>query len=176
MNAVSGRYGYLAEFATPERLLEAVQAARSSGYAHLDAYSPVPIEGLAAAVGFTSNRLAIWVLLGALLGGLGFYGLEYYSAAISYPLDIGGRPLNSWPAFIFPAVEMTLLCGAVFGVVGMLAMSGLPRLRHPLFEIAAFEGASANRFFLCVRDEADPERTRAFLESLGPETLHEVFE
>lgn len=171
-------YGLLAEFAGAEQLLAAARAARGTARAAaLEAYSPFPIEGLDEAVGARPTRVPLWMLLGALAGGLGTYALECYAAVFNYPLDIGGRPLLSWPAFVPPALEMTVLGAAVLGVIAMLAGNRLPRLHHPLFAVAAFERATSDRFFLVLRAEGpdfDVGAARAFLETLSPLGVTEV--
>lgn len=149
MSAAHG-YGYLAEFADAPTLLAAVRQLRLEGYRRIEAYSPYPVEGLAAALGPVRDRIPLLMLLGGLGGGIGTLALEYYSAVIDYPIDVGGRPDASWPAFIPAALEMTLLGAAVFGFVGMLRANGLPRLRHPLFELQRFEAASRDGFFVVV--------------------------
>lgn len=171
-------YGVLAEFAHPHELLEAATRARVQfARGIIEAYSPFPIAGLANALGMRSDSVPRYMLLGALLGGAGTYGLEWYSAVVDYPLNIGGRPLDSWPAFIAPAIEITLLGAAVAGVIAMLAGNGLPRLHHPLFDLPAFARASSDRFFLLLRSGAsdfDEAAARRFLDSLGPLCVHEV--
>ncbi|MFZ1906278.1 MAG: DUF3341 domain-containing protein [Steroidobacteraceae bacterium] len=171
-------YGLLAEFAGADQLLAAARAAHGvASPGALEAYSPFPIEGLDAAVGARPTRVPLWMLLGALAGGLGTYALECYAAVFAYPLDIGGRPLLSWPAFLPPALEMTVLGAAVLGVIAMLAGNGLPRLHHPLFAAAGFERATSDRFFLVLRamgPDFDVAAARALLETLAPLSLTEV--
>jgi hypothetical protein len=170
-------YGLLAEFAEPEAVLDAARKARDEGYRRMEAYSPYPVEGLAEAVGHPPDRVAAVVLTGGILGGLTGFFLQYYANVFSYPLNIGGRPHNSWPSFIPITFELTVLGAALFAVFGMLAMNGLPRPHHPLFGVAEFDLASRDKFFLCI-ESADPrfdrERTRRFLEGLGSGTIREV--
>ena len=171
-------HGLLAEFGAADELLRAVERARAERYSAIEAFSPFPIDGLAEAIApGTHGGVAPWMLAGAVLGGGGTYLLEWYSAVIDYPILVGGRPLNSWPAFLPPAIEMTVLGAVIFGVLAMLIANGLPRLHHPLFGIAAFERASSDRFFLLVHAD-DPryqrERTGAFLAALSPLSLTEV--
>ncbi|HEX8989785.1 MAG TPA: DUF3341 domain-containing protein [Rhodocyclaceae bacterium] len=143
-------HGLLAEFATADALLAAAGEASRRGFA-VDAYSPFPIEGLAAAIGFRRNRMPLIAFAGGLAGGLGTYLLQWYSAVVDYPINAGGRPLDSWPAFVPPTLAVTILGAAIAVVAGMLAANGLPRLRHPLFDIREFDLATRNRFFLCLR-------------------------
>ncbi|HXF06897.1 MAG TPA: DUF3341 domain-containing protein [Blastocatellia bacterium] len=170
-------YGLMAEFDTPDDILRAARAAFEAGYRKMDAYSPFPVEGLADALGFRHTRLPLVVLIGGVIGGLGGFLLQYYVSVIAYPVNVGGRPLNSWPAFIPVTFEMTILVAALFAVLGMLAMNGLPMPYHPVFNVPRFRLATRNQFFLCIeaRDPLfDRDRTWAFLESLNPRGVYEV--
>jgi hypothetical protein len=170
-------YGLIAEFDEPTTLVAAAKSAHAEGYRRMDAYSPIPVEELHEALGFHHTRLPALVLLGGVLGGLAGYGLQYWSSVIAYPLNVGGRPLHSWPSFIPVAFETTILGAALFAVLGMLALNGLPMPYHPVFNAPRFALASRNRFFLCIeaRDpKFDREATRRFLESLEPREVSEV--
>jgi hypothetical protein len=170
-------YGLLAEFATADALLAAARAARGHGYAELEAYSPFPVEGLDGLVGLKRNRVPLLTLLGGIAGGAGAYFMQWYSAMIDYPINVGGRPLHSWPAFVPATFELAILGAALAAVFGMLALNGLPQLYHPLFAVEEFELASRNRFFLCLpaRDPAfDPGRSADLLRALDPLLLLEV--
>jgi hypothetical protein len=162
-------YGVLAEFASPERLLEATRKARELGYTHVEAYSPFPIDGLAEATGMRRNWVPPIVLGGGFIGCIGGYLMQWYSAVISYPINSGGRPAHSWPEFIPVTFELTILIAALAGVAGMLALNGLPRLTHPVFNVREFDLASRNRFFLCLRaDDAQFPSASNFLRGLEP--------
>ena len=170
-------YGVMAEFASAERLLAAARKARDAGYARIEAYSPFPIEGLAEATGFRRDWVPAIVLGGGLVGGIGGYFMQWYSAVVSYAINSGGKPPHSWPEFIPVTFELTVLCAAIAGVVGMLALNGLPKLYHPLFNVREFDLASRNRFFLCLRSRDEkftPETARQFLRELKPLGIWDV--
>ena len=173
----SHNYGLVAEFETPEQLLHAAEKARDAGYRHIDAYAPFPVEGLSDALGLGRNKVPLITLIGGFLGGLGGFGFEYWVNVISYPSNIGGRPLNSWPAFIPVTFEMTVLFASLFSVFGMLALNKLPQPHHPLFNVEHFKRASTDRFFLCV-ESRDPKFTLAdtarFLQGLHASHVMEV--
>ncbi|MGH7202132.1 MAG: DUF3341 domain-containing protein [Planctomycetaceae bacterium] len=164
-------YGLLAEFDDPDRLLLAARRARAEGYQRVDAYSPFPMEELADAIGFHRTRMPLVVLIGGIVGTVGGYALQYWVSVIEYPLNIGGRALHSWPAFIPVTFECAVLAASLFAVLGMLALNGLPRPHHPLFQVPQFDRATVDRFFLCI-PAADakfhPATTRQFLEDLQP--------
>jgi hypothetical protein len=170
-------YGLMTEFDNPQDLLEAAKKTYAEGYRRMDAYSPFPIHGLAEAVGYRVRILPWLVLAGGTLGGLGGFFLQYWVAVINLPLNIGGKPLNSWPAFIPVTFECTILGAALTTVLGMLALNGLPKPYHPVFNAPRFALASSNRFFLCIetRDKKfSPESTAEFLKSLSPYGVIEV--
>jgi ActD protein len=177
MNKEAPIYGLLVEFETPEQLLHAVRSAHKAGYRKMDAYTPFPVEHLPEELGFHHTSLPLIVLIGGLVGCAGGFALQYWIAVIDYPLNIGGRPLNSWPAFIPVTFEMTILVAALAAVLGMLALNGLPMPYHPLFNSPRFALASRNRFFLCIeaRDKRfDREATAKFLSDLNPKGVSEV--
>jgi hypothetical protein len=170
-------YGLLAEFERPEDLVEATRQAYQRGYRMMDAYSPFPVEGLAEALGFHRNGIARVVFIGGLVGGIGGFFMQWFSAVVHFPLDIGGRPLNSWPAFTPITFELTILGAALAAVLGMLGLNGLPRPHHPIFNVPSFALASRNRFFLCLQAR-DPlfelEGARRFLEDRKPKAISVV--
>jgi hypothetical protein len=170
-------YGLMAEFASAQDLVTAARHTREAGYRRIDAYSPFPVEELAEAIGFHKNNVALVTLIGAILGGLGGYLMQYWIAAIAYPVNVGGRPYNSWPAFTIVTFEMTILFGAIFAVFGMLALNGLPMPYHPVFNVPRFVLASKDRFFLIVfanDPKYDATGTRQFLETLHARSISEV--
>jgi hypothetical protein len=170
-------YGLMAEFEDPTSLVTATERAHREGYRRMDAYSPFPIEELHHALGSKPSRLPLIVLIGGLVGCIGGYMLEYWSSVIAYPLNIGGKPLHSWPAFIPVTFECTILAAALSCVLGMLALNGLPMPYHPVFSVPRFALASRNRFFLCI-ESTDPkfdiDATRHFLDSLNPREVSAV--
>jgi Protein of unknown function (DUF3341) len=170
-------FGILAEFADADDLVAAAREVHAAGYREVEAYSPMPVEGLAEALGFRRTRLPLVVLLGGIVGCLSGWALQYYTNVIDYPLNVGGRPLNSWPSFVPVVFEMTVLVAALSAVLGMLAMNGLPRPHHPLFGIPQFDRATQDRFFLCIlaRDpNFHPLAARQFLERLRPKEVVDV--
>jgi len=176
--AVEGIYGLLAEFDTPSDLVRAAQAAYENGWRRMDCYTPYPVEEAAEAIGFHKNRVSLITLVGGLMGLCAMFSLETWISTLAYPLNIGGRPMYSWPAFIIPAYEWTILFSGLSACFGMLAMNGLPSLYHPLFNAPNFRtGATDDKFFLCL-EATDPKfdvaETRAFLEAQGPASVVEV--
>ncbi len=169
-------YGLMAEFEDPNALVAAAHRAREAGYRRMDAYSPLPIEELHEAIG-QHTKLPLIVLIGGLVGCLSGYLLQFWVSTMAYPINVGGKPLHSWPAFIPVTFECTILGAALSAVLGMLALNGLPQPYHPVFNVARFALASRNRFFLCIeaRDaKFDLAHTRAFLETLGPREVTTV--
>jgi hypothetical protein len=170
-------HGLMAEFDEPTALVAATAAAHEAGYRRMDAYSPFPIEELHHAMGGHHSRLPLIVLIGGLVGCLGGFFLQYWAAGIAYPVNVGGRPFNSWPAFIPVTFECTILGASLSAVLGMLALNGLPMPYHPVFNISRFALASRNRFFLCIeaRDRKfDLDATKRFLETLKPREVSVV--
>jgi hypothetical protein len=164
-------YGMLAEFETPDELIVAVRRARAAGYRRMDAYTPFPVEHLAEELGFHHTNLPLIVLCAGLFGCAGGFFLQYWMSVWDYPINVGGRPLNSWPAFVPVTFETTILVASLAAVLAMLGLNGLPMPYHPLFNSPRFALATRNRFFLCI-EATDPrfesETTAKFLTELKP--------
>lgn len=170
-------YGILGRFDDSKDLVRAAKKVHSVGYRRIDAYTPFPVHGLARAIGFRSTQLPWVVLAGGLIGALGGFAMQYWITVIEYPLNIGGRPLNSWPAFMPVTFETTILAAALSAVLGMLALNGLPRPHHPLFAIPQFDAVARDGFFLCIeaRDKKfDESQVRAFLAEVGATEVIDV--
>lgn len=163
-------HGLLGEFDSPDALVRAAEAAHHEGYKAMDAYSPIPIEELHHAMGLPNTKLPLLVLCGALTGMIGGFALENWVSIFAYPLNIGGKPLYSWPAFIPVTYECTILGAALTAVFGMLALNGFPQPYHPVFNAKNFALASRDKFFLCIEaadKKFDMQQTRTFLERVG---------
>lgn len=173
-------YGILAEFDRAEKLIAAARRCRAAGYENVQTYTPFAIEELSEILpGKHRNRIPLIVLIGAILGGLTGFFLQYYAAAISYPLNIGGRPPNSWQAFIPITFELTVLGGAIIGALGLFILCGLPQLYHPVFSEPNFRRASQNGFFLCIKAadaKFDYPETRSFVAGLEPAEVTAIFD
>jgi hypothetical protein len=171
MNRKTPIHGLMVEFLTAPEILAATRRAREAGYRRMDAYTPYPVEGLAAELGMRGTRIPFVVLMGGLVGaGVGFF-MQYYSMAISYALNVGGRPYNSWPVFIPITFELLILVGSFSAFLGMMFLNGLPHPHHPVFNVPQFGRSSQDRFFLCL-EAADPHfdrrATAEFLATLAP--------
>ena len=174
MNAA---YGMVAEFESPEQVLASAKRIRETGYRDLDAFTPFAVEGLAEAIGFERTRLPLVTLLcGILGGGLGYF-MMWYTSVVSYPMNIGGRPFHSWPAFIPITFELTVLFAALGTAIGMLILNGLPRPHHPIFNTPHYAERSSSHFYLCVKSSDalyDPRATSELLRRLGAKNVWEV--
>jgi len=170
-------YGLVAEFSQPADVVAAARAARGQGYTRLDGYSPYPLEELAEALHIHRTGMPLVMLIGGIVGCIGGFLMQYYAACIGYPVNVGGRPLNSWPAFIPVTFELTVLLSALAGVFGLLGLCGLPTPYHPLFHVPQFARATQDHFFLCI-ERRDPrfdlDRTREFLRGTGALSVEEV--
>lgn len=176
-SATPALYGLLAEFDTPDAVIAAARRAREAGYTKLDGYTPYPLEELNDALRLRRTRLPWFVLLGGIVGCAAGFALQIWTSVVDYPLNIGGRPYLSLPAFIVPAYETTILFAAIAAVIGMIAFSGLPLPYHPVFNVPSFSLASSERFFLSIEasdPKFAPEETRKFLEGLGPVGVYDI--
>ncbi|AIE85551.1 DUF3341 domain-containing protein [Fimbriimonas ginsengisoli] len=172
-------FGLVAEFDSAEALLAAAEKTKEAGYRKTDAYSPFPIHGLSEAIGFHDVRLPWIIFMGGLIGCTFGYTLQWYTAVIDLPMNVGGKPLNSIPAFFPVTYESTILFSALTAVFAMMALNRLPKPYHSIFNTPGFERATQDRFFLAIesRDKQyDAEGTRQFLQGLNPLTLNEVME
>jgi hypothetical protein len=172
-----GIHGLMAEFKGPADLVRAAREVHAAGYRKVDAYTPYPMEEVLDALHLHRTRVPMIVLAGGLLGLAAGWGLEYWISVIDFPMNIGGRPYNAWPAFVVPAFETTVLFAALAAVFGMLALNGFPQPYHPVFNVPAFAAASRDRFFLCIESgdpKFDQEKTGQFLKGLGASAVEEV--
>lgn len=172
-------YGIVAEFLSPEDVLEAAERTREAGYTRIDAYTPFPVHGLDDAIGFFDPRIKWLIFFAGLSGGAIGLAFIYFTAVIDYPMNVGGRPMFSWPSFVPVTFECTILFASLTAFFGMLALNGLPKPYHPIFDAERFELASQTSFFLCIESQDpkfDPKTTRAFMESLGAHNVCEVAE
>jgi ActD protein len=170
-------YGLVAEFENPPDLLRAVRQVYGDGYRSMDAYTPYPVEELAESMGFHRSRMPLVMLIGGLVGCIGGFLMQYWCAAIAYPINVAGRPLNTWPSWIPVTFELTVLISALSGIFGLLGLCGLPRPHHPLFNVERFALATRDRFFLCIEatdPKFDREGTRQYLAGLHPREVTEV--
>jgi hypothetical protein len=168
-------YGVAAEFYDPETLVKAARYAKEEGYRWIEAYSPYPLKELDEIVG-GFNPLPLLVFLGGALGAATAWIMQYYIAAIDYPINVGGRPLYSWPAFIVILFELTVLFAACTAFFGMLALAGLPRPNHPMFNVSTFNGVTQDRFFLCIEARGAAFDSAAAAEVLARFEPMEVWE
>jgi hypothetical protein len=170
-------YGLMAEFPSAEALIAAAHQVHEAGYQKVDAFTPYPIEALSEALGLPRSKMPLIVLIGGLLGGFGGYMLQFWSQVIRYPMNIGGRPIHSWPSFIVPTFECTILGAALAAVVGMIAINGLPMPYHPVFNVPRFALASRDKFFLVIEavdPKFDSDATRRFLAGLRATEVSDV--
>jgi hypothetical protein len=170
-------YGLMAEFHDSDELIEAAYRVREAGYTRIDAYTPYPIEAVAEATGHHHSKLPLIVLIGGIVGAIAGYGLQYWASVIEYPLNIGGRPYASWPAFVIPSYELTILFSALATTIGMIALNGLPQPYHPVFNTPRFSLATSDKFFLVIESEDpryDTTKTTRLFQDMGAKGVYEV--
>ncbi len=170
-------HGMIAEFNGPEEILEAAQKAKDAGYTKMEAYTPFPVHGLVDIVAEEDHRIKWLIFLGGIAGVVSGYGLQYWVSVYAYAHNVGGKPLQSWPAFIPVTFECMILFSSFAAVVGMLGLNGLPRPHHPIFNAKNFEYASRSKFFLCIEvedEKYDKAGTEKFLKGLGAVEVSEV--
>jgi hypothetical protein len=170
-------YGLMAEFPTADALIAAAHQVHEAGYQKVDAFSPYPLEAVSEALGLPRSKMPLIVLIGGLLGGFGGYMLQFWSQVIRYPMNIGGRPIHSWPSFIVPTFECTILGASLAAVIGMIAINGLPMPYHPVFNVPRFALASRDKFFLVIEavdPKFDSDATRRFLAGLSATEVSDV--
>ena len=170
-------YGIMAEFDNPSDLVSAARRTFAAGYRRINGYSPYPIEELSEAIGFTKTSLPLIVFIGGLIGGLGGFFMQYWMEVIDYPLNVGGKPFNSWPAFIPITFECTVLVAAFSAVLGMLILNKLPQPYHPVFNAPNFALATRDKFFLVI-EANDPKfkhgEATEFMKTLGALGVNDV--
>ncbi len=170
-------FGVMAEFKTPQELLHGIEKAKASGYTRMDAFTPYPIEKVVDALGFHHTKVPLITLIGALIGSSSVFGFITWASVVDYPLNVGGRPYFSWPAFIPATFEGAVFVGGLSAAIGMIVLNGLPRLYHPVFNVPRFKAASKDGYFLCV-EAADPkfqaDAVRQVLQSAHPVEVNDV--
>lgn len=170
-------WGMLAQFAAADDLLRAARTMDQEGYTSLEAFTPFPVEGLDEVISAKRSPMPMIIFIGGLVGGTSIYALEYWVNLFAYPINIGGRPLHSWPSFIPPTFEGTVLGASLAAIIGVVLVCRLPRLHHPVFEVEAFRRASTDGFFLAVKSDAenfDRDQLRALLQEIGAAEVWEV--
>ena len=170
-------HGVMAEFDTGQALVDAARKTMASGYTRVEAYTPVPIEELNDVLHRTRTKLPQMILAGGLTGMASGFALQYWTSVIDYPMNIGGRPFASWPAFVVPSYELTILFASLTAMIAMIVANGLPQPYHPVFNVARFSLASSDKFFLVI-ESSDPKFTgaSAFLRETGAKGVYDVAE
>jgi hypothetical protein len=170
-------YGVMAQFDSPSNLVAAAREAYAAGYRQINGYSPFPIEELSDAIGFKRTTLPLIVLAGGIIGALGGFFMQYWMEVVDYPINVGGKPFNSWPAFIPITFECTVLAAAFAAVFGMLALNKLPQPYHPVFNAPNFALATRDSFFLVIEakdPKFDHDEAMRFLKSLEARDVCDV--
>ena len=170
-------YGVMAQFDSPSALVAAARESYAAGYRQINGYSPFPIEELSEAIGFKRTTLPLIVLAGGIIGAVGGFFMQYWMEVVDYPINVGGKPFNSWPAFIPITFECTVLCAAFAAVFGMLALNKLPQPYHPVFNAPNFALATRDSFFLVIESKDpkfDHDEAMRFLKSLEAREVNDV--
>ena len=170
-------YGVMAQFDSPSTLVAAAKETYAAGYRQVNGYSPFPIEELSDAIGFKRTTLPLIVLAGGIIGAVGGFFMQYWMEVVDYPINVGGRPFNSWPAFIPITFECTILAAAFAAVLGMLALNKLPQPYHPVFNAPNFALATRDSFFLVIESKDpkfDHDEAMKFLKSLEARDVCDV--
>ncbi len=170
-------YGVSARYGSNEELLNGVRLTVAAGYRRFETYSPFPSPGMAQAARYRPTRIQWAVFFGGLAGGIGGFFMQYYAFVIAYPLDIGGRPFNSWPAFVPITFEMTILFAALSGFAALLLGCRLPQVYHPMFNVPGFDRATMDSFFLCIKatdDKFEETEAHLFLKRTNPHDQYTV--
>ena len=173
----SGLFGVMAEFESSQALVDAARKSVGRGFTKLEGYSPVPIEELNDIIHKKRTILPKIVLAGGLTGMATGFILQYWASVIEYPMNVGGRPQASWPTFVIPSYELTILFAALAAAIGMIVLNGLPQPYHPVFNVPRFSLASSDKFFLVIESKDplyDAHRTKDFLSSLGAKGVYDV--
>jgi hypothetical protein len=173
----SALHGVMAEYDSGQALVDAARKTMAQGFTRVEAYSPVPIEDLNTIIHKTRTVLPKLVLAGGLTGMATGFALQYWASVIEYPMNVGGRPYATWPAFVVPSYELTILFSSLAAAIGMFALNGLPQPYHPVFNVERFSMASSDKFFLVI-ESADPRfdhaGTTRFLQDQGAKGVYDV--
>lgn len=170
-------HGVMAEFDSGQALVDAARQTMARGFIKVEAYSPIPIEELNDIIHKKRTHLPKLVLAGGITGMASGFALQYWTSVIDFPMNVGGRPNASWPAFIIPSYELTILFAALAAAIGMLAFNGLPQPYHPVFNVPRFSLASSDKFFLVIESsdaKFDQAETSQFLKDLGAKGVYDV--
>ncbi len=170
-------FGVMAEFESSQELVDAARKAVARGFTKLEGYSPVPIEELNDIIHKKRTILPKIVLAGGLTGMATGFALQYWASVLEYPMNVGGRPQASWPTFIIPSYELTILFASLSAAIGMIVLNGLPQPYHAVFNVPRFSLASSDKFFLVI-ESTDPNfearSTKDFLSGLGAKGVYDV--
>ena len=170
-------HGVMAEYESGQALVDAARTTMAQGFTRVEAYTPVPIEELNDIIHRKRTILPKLVLTGGLTGMATGFALQYWASVIEYPMNVGGRPMASWTAFIVPSYELTILFASLTAAIGMALLSGLPRPYHPVFNVERFSMASSDKFFLVIEStdpKFDQRAASEFLRTTGAKGVYDV--